>query len=123
MGMYIIGRPKDPYPDAVVEALKRAVSGVHGVAEAHIPQLFMAGKTPMPEQTLIIVPGAGHEEVRLMKDVMDAVHRELPEGPDVPAMLVRGDESMAKAVREAGCQIFQSETMQAAVRRWWQVWK
>lgn len=123
MGFAIVGRPSAPQPESVNEALKRAVASVPGVAEAHFPQLFLPGRMEKPEQTLVIIPGAGRDEAPLMQGVMAAIRAELPKGPDIPAMLVRGSEGLAGDVRGADCQLYRSATEQPDTRRWWQFWK
>jgi hypothetical protein len=123
MGMMIIGQSSKPFGPDVTEAVKRAIAAVDGIAEAHFPELYMASQMPGPEQTLIIIPGALQDGDAIMQSLMRAIQNELPQGPQFPAMCVRGNESMAKDVREAGCQIFQSETYVAETKKRWQFWK
>ncbi len=123
MAVAIVGRPAKPLSDDVVEAAKRAVASVEGIAEAHFPQLYLPGQMQKPEQTLVIIPGVGRDIESVMECLMTAIRKELPHGPDFPAMPVLGSEGLAQDVRQAGCELFRSEDERPEAKKRWQFWK
>lgn len=122
MAGVLLGRPAKPYPTHVVDAVARALVTVEGVAEAHFPQMFALGMMETAEQTLIVVLGRDRDEQAVMNEVVEAVRKELPEGPDFPMFPMVGRDGLLSTVRGTACPIYRSYTERPAPRPWWRFW-
>jgi hypothetical protein len=118
-----IGAPGQPLPEPVVSGLRSLVSGVTGLAEAHLAQVYFEG-AEAAGQVLVLVPlSRSHTQAAL-----NVVESQLPSvllaGLMLDLLPLQADNPLSEPVRNADCELFVSteKPTVAADKPWWKFW-
>ena len=112
----LIGAPANPMPRAKSDAIAELIASIGGIAEAHLPQCFIAGME-QASQVLVIVIDAGSDQNAIVRSIGEGLARIFPSGESLDFLPLAPSDPLMQNVREAGCLIY------AKTRRsWWKFW-
>ena len=97
----LIGKPAMRPEETLLTTLRQIVDQAPGCMEAHLPQIFAAGKMPAPRLALVVVIDAAQDPepiaARLNKDVAAS----LPAGTSLDVWVLTQSDHLLPAVRNA----------------------
>jgi hypothetical protein len=109
------GRPANPMPKIMADAISQAVTEVPGISEAHLPQCFIEGDKEA-RQVLVIGVHRPNETAWIANELTRKFHPVLPTGQFLDIIPFKSG-SVPPEVQQAGCQIFVE-----AAKPWWKIW-
>ena len=122
MGFRIIGKPAKPYDARIVDAVMRALQSVDGIAEAHMPQWCEDGLTNGAEQVVVIVLAKGRSEEEIAPILIGELGKQLPNGPLLLVIPIRGSSSDLTTVRGTQMLVFRRPGVEMDAKPWWRFW-
>ena len=118
-----VGAPAQPLPDAIVTGLGSFVSRIVGLAEAHLPQVYLEG-AEAASQVLVLVPLSRSQTQTVLDAVGSQLPSVLPRGLVLDVWLLHASNPLLEPVRNAHCELFVSpeKPKVEADKPWWKFW-
>jgi len=116
----LIAAPAKPMAQAQSAAIADMLARIPGVAEAHLPQLFITGVTNAPAQILALVLTPGADVQKVMGEIGCHLGAMLPEDERLDVWPLDPSNPILKSVRAVNCRILGNAV---SAKSWWQFWK
>lgn len=116
----LIASPAKPMAQAQSAAIADMLARIPGVAEAHLPQLFIPGVMASPTQILALVLAPGADSEAVMGEVGCHLGAMLPEDERLDVWPLDSSNPILRDVRAVGCRILGKDVVSKV---WWQFWK
>lgn len=94
----MIGKPAEPFPPKVIEAISTMLRLTGQVAEAHLPHCLLPSQSPDPFPGLFLVFKAGIDPDPLVEELQSVMRAAL-------VLPVERDSELYSAVAGAECQL------------------
>ena len=111
----LCGKPAEPMPRIMADAISQVVAQEPGIVEAHLPQCFIEGDQEA-RQVLVIGVRSRSEIPRIAQALMGKLQLVFPPGQFIDILPFESG-GVPGGVRQAGCQIFAGEK-----KAWWKIW-
>jgi hypothetical protein len=105
----LIGPPAKPMPSERREGIRRAVTGIPGIAEAHLPHCYAKGFVDPPAQILVLVLATEAEDSIVVSEVERRLATFLAAGISLDIFPLHDNASVLPSIRSAGCMLNLSE--------------
>jgi hypothetical protein len=104
-----IGPPAKPMPLERMEDIRRALVGIPGILEAHLPQCYAEGFVDPSAQILVLVLAVDAIDSVVVAAVRQRFSAVLPPGKFLDIFPIREGATALHSVRATGCQLNLSE--------------
>jgi|SRR5208282_4900016 hypothetical protein len=104
-----IGPPAKPMPLERREDIRRALTGIPGIVEAHLPQCYAKGLFDPSAQVLVLVLGVEAVESTIIPTLRGRLRSVLPQGAFLDILPLPEGAPALQSVRAAGCKLNLSE--------------
>lgn len=91
------------------EDIRRALMGIPGIVEAHLPQCYAKGLVDPSAQVLVLVLDVEAVESTLVPTLRGRLRQVLPQGTFLDILPLHEDAPALQSVRAAGCTLNLSE--------------
>jgi len=131
-GTGVVGAPKHPLPQNLVNAIASVVASCGDIIEAHLPQIFVDKRMTRPAQVLVLVVADPSIAKSVVPKVAPQVMVLFPAGSHLDIWPLASDNPLLVSIRRAECQICKQGLVDvepaactpaacAAKKKWWQV--
>jgi hypothetical protein len=117
----MLGRPAQPMPQALSEAIGGIVRGIAGIREAYLPQCYLAAVVEPPAQILVLVLDNTTDPRNVLDAVGQALNRVLPQGTHLDVWPMTDRNSLLSIVRGTRTHIHCEPPQEK--RPWWNIFR
>jgi hypothetical protein len=120
----VVGAPKHPLPQNLVNAIASVVASCGDIIEAHLPQIFVDRTMTRPAQVLVLVVA----DPSIAQSVLPKVVALFPAGSHLDIWPPASNNPLLVSIRRAACQICKQGLVAVEPaactpkKKWWQVW-
>jgi len=105
----MLGPPAKPMSSERQEGIRRAVIGIPGITEAHLPLCYAKGFVDPPAQILVLVLAADTDDSIVVSAVERRLSTVLTAGISLDIFPLPDNASVLPSIRGAGCRLNLSE--------------
>ena len=115
----MLGRPAQPMPQSLSEAIGEMVRGIAGIREAYLPQCYVAAVVQPPTQILVLVLDNTTDPQNVLDAVGKALNHMLPQGMHLDVWPMTGRDSLLSTVRGTRTHIHSAPPPEK--KSWWKI--
>ena|SRR5215475_2691020 len=99
------GPPASPLPPEIQAKISYAISGVPGIAEAHLPQCYSKGLVDPSAQVLVLVLQPGTAAANVMPQIQENLRAALAEGKFLDVFPLAPNHPMLPTIRKTNTKV------------------
>jgi hypothetical protein len=117
----LLGKPAQPMPQALSDAIGKMVRGIAGIREAYLPQCYVAAVVEPPAQILVLVLDNTTDHQNVLDAVGQGLNCVLPQGMHLDVWPMTGHDGFLSTIRATQTHIYCA--LPPEKKPWWKLFE